>query len=306
MSVSTKHVSILGFGGIGRILAFHLLSSSDDCELNIIDNNPNVKGAFQDLEHAQTVYGKRKIHLNNFDLLEEADFIFHSAGLGVPHGEDRAIVVAENSQITKSLFESRNFKETCKVIVIANPVDAITYFTWKYSGLNRSNVVGVGTYLDSKRMSYFMANQSINKDCILLGEHGKNIVFCEQLTFNNQAPNDDEKEIINKCIQQTIYAAHSIKAYGDASIYGVSGCAIELYHRLQSNTVSELPLTTALNPDLSQRLDCERTAISLIVEINKTGAYPKLPKKLLPDELEKMKASAQWVEASILTSEELS
>lgn len=297
MNKSKLKVSILGFGGIGREICFNLISSTTDYHINIIDCDTSVSGALEDLRQANQLRKKSRIKFNDFDFLQSSDFIFHTAGIGVCKNQDRSTVLAENEKITRDLFKNRKFHDNCKIIVITNPVDAITYFTWLYSGLNKNQVVGVGTYLDTVRLSYFLTDNSPDLiNCILLGEHGSGVVNCKSISTNVSRFSDEQ---ISQAIHQTISAVQTIKKFGDASIFGVSACALEIFNKLQTKSGGLIPVSTSLSVKYQELLECKTSAISLLSLVNETGAIAVSFEKLSLQEIEKIKASAKKVEALI-------
>lgn len=69
------------------------------------------------------------------------------------------------------------FKEEAILLLIANPVDILTYFALQYSGLSRNQVIGSGTFLDSVRLRGALATKTgvaaSSIDAFVLGEHGE-------------------------------------------------------------------------------------------------------------------------------------
>ncbi|MEO9532766.1 MAG: hypothetical protein ABJG68_17225 [Crocinitomicaceae bacterium] len=299
----------MGFGGIGKTIAFDLISQQKPYNLNIIDCDENVKGALLDLKQANQINRSCEISYNDFDLLEKSDFIFHSAGIGVSKNHDRNSVLHENVRITKELFSSRCFKENCKIIVITNPLDSITYFTWKYSGLSKKQVIGVGTYLDTIRMNFYLNELSLkNYQSILLGEHGKAIVFISSLFTKNKerVPSSEiDSSLIAHCLDQTLNAAHEIKQYGDASILGVALCALDIFNHLQSKEGTILPVCTVLNDQFASKLEVKECAMSLYSSVNKEGAIQQFPLELTEIEQEKLKEAAAKIALTIQSAKSI-
>lgn len=69
------------------------------------------------------------------------------------------------------------FKDDAILLLVANPVDILTFFAQKYSGLPRTQVIGTGTFLDSSRLRGFLAKEAevsaSSIDAFVLGEHGE-------------------------------------------------------------------------------------------------------------------------------------
>ena len=69
------------------------------------------------------------------------------------------------------------FKKDAVILLVANPVDVLTYFARKYSGLPEGQVLGSGTFLDSARLRGLLADEldvdASSVDAYVLGEHGE-------------------------------------------------------------------------------------------------------------------------------------
>lgn len=74
------------------------------------------------------------------------------------------------------------------LLLVANPVDILTYFARKLSGLPESQVLGTGTSLDSARLRGALAQKAEvapnSIDAYVLGEHGDSQfvshIFCHK------------------------------------------------------------------------------------------------------------------------------
>ncbi|TNN45331.1 L-lactate dehydrogenase B chain [Liparis tanakae] len=92
-------------------------------------------------------------------------------------GESRLNLVQRNVNVFKAIVpQIVKYSPDCTIIVVSNPVDVLTYVTWKLSGLPKHRVIGSGTNLDSARFRYLMAERlGIHASSFngwVLGEHG--------------------------------------------------------------------------------------------------------------------------------------
>jgi L-lactate dehydrogenase len=73
--------------------------------------------------------------------------------------------------------DMKPLKETAILLLVANPVDVLTYFAHSYSGLPATQVIGSGTFLDSARLRGKLAGEvgvaASSIDAWVLGEHGE-------------------------------------------------------------------------------------------------------------------------------------
>lgn len=296
-------VTIIGFGNIGKVIAPLLLLKKDyRFHINIIDTDISVSGAILDLEHALQLYKQHQLSYNNAALLNESDYIFHCAGASVPKGMSRLVTCQASVEITEAVF--KNFKPIKKpfIIVVANPVEIITFITQKITGLPKEKVIGTGTLVDSIRMNYAVKNKNkdiASIDSILLGEHGSTAFLSEQLSTVNNLPFSSlfDRETINELMEKVKSSAEEIKETQKATIYGVSFCAWQIFEALLSEKAIKLPISTFIPEYLNKILGNPKVCLSLLSEISTKGAFPienyhpnKNETKLLKDSVNLIKA----------------
>lgn len=75
-------------------------------------------------------------------------------------------------------------KKTAILLLVANPVDVLTYFAHSYSGLPAAQVIGSGTFLDSARLRGKLAGEvgvaASSIDAWVLGEHGESQIVSSE------------------------------------------------------------------------------------------------------------------------------
>lgn len=173
-------VVIVGCGNVGMSYAYALLNQKTPVnELVLIDLNiEKAKGEAMDLNHGLP-FGPSKINIyqGNYGDCADAKIVCIAAGANQEPGETRMDLIHKNSAIFKSIVEevvSRGFKGI--FLIATNPVDVMTYITWKYSGFSTNKVIGTGTILDTARLRYLIGEHTqINPKNIhayVMGEHG--------------------------------------------------------------------------------------------------------------------------------------
>jgi L-lactate dehydrogenase len=101
-----------------------------------------------------------------------------AAGAKQKKGESRTDLIGRNKAILKSaMSDMKPFRDDTVILVVANPVDVLTYFAQEYAGLPRNQVIGSGTFLDSARLRGILAGKAgvaaSSVDALVLGEHGE-------------------------------------------------------------------------------------------------------------------------------------
>ena len=260
-----------------------------------MDPSSDVSGSFLDLSHAACLDNTHQVVMNNPQLLSESQFIFHCAGASVPLNASRLSVVQESIDITTQIFQDFESKIDPYIIVVANPVDIISYHTYRLTG---GKVLGTGTLLDTIRMKYYLQQNldlvQPNISTILLGEHGDSIAWIRSRSTINGKPLNEviDDGIAEHCLQQVKQAASKIKETQGATYYAVSDCALRIMNEVLSPTGIVLPLSTLLPPLTQRLLKCQELFFSLPVSIGETEIRPT-PFDCSTDELEALRVSAK-------------
>ena len=171
-------IVIIGIGFVGSTTAYTLLLRHRMDELVLIDaNNEKAIGDALDMNHGLPFLGKAKIWAGSYEDCRDADIIIITAGAAQKKGESRIDLLKRNVSIFQSITDQVLKYNTDGILLIAsNPVDIMSYFTWKKSGWPVQRVIGSGTLLDSSRFRYLIGEKlSIDSRSIhahIIGEHG--------------------------------------------------------------------------------------------------------------------------------------
>lgn len=177
MKKKTKIV-IVGIGAVGSTTAYTLLLRERADELVLIDANQNKAiGDALDMNHGRPFLGKSKVWAGTYEDCKGADIIIITAGAAQKPGETRIDLLKRNGAIFESIINQVVKYNTEGILLIAsNPVDIMSYFSWKKSNLPVNRVIGSGTLLDSARFRYLIGEhlhidpRSIHAH--IVGEHG--------------------------------------------------------------------------------------------------------------------------------------
>lgn len=185
MSLKRKKVSVIGSGFTGATTAF-LLAQKELCDVVIVDIPPmenSTKGKALDMLQAGPVQGfdANIIGTSNYEDTKDSDVVVITAGIARKPGMSRDDLVQTNQKVMKSVTaEIVKYSPDTKIIVLTNPVDAMTYTVYKESGFPKERVIGQSGVLDTARFRTFVA-QELNlsvKDVtgFVLGGHGDDMV----------------------------------------------------------------------------------------------------------------------------------
>lgn len=180
MSSKSKktRIAIVGVGAVGSTTAYTLLLRERVDELVLIDANKNKAiGDALDMNHGLPFLGKAEVWAGGYEDCCDADIVIITAGAAQRPGESRIDLLKRNVAIFESITHEILKCGTNGILLVAsNPVDIMSYFTWKKSGLPAHRVIGSGTLLDSTRFRYLIGDRlDIDPRSIhahIIGEHG--------------------------------------------------------------------------------------------------------------------------------------
>lgn len=175
-----QKVTVVGAGFVGSTTAYTLMLNGLFSELVLIDiNTTKAKGEAMDLNHGLPFAKPVKIYQGSYEDSKDSDLIIITAGANQKEGETRLDLVHKNTAVFKSIISEiikYNSPENTLLLVVTNPVDILTYVTWKLSGFPINRVLGSGTVLDTARFKYLIGQHTgvdtRNVHGYILGEHG--------------------------------------------------------------------------------------------------------------------------------------
>ncbi|PKR84283.1 malate dehydrogenase [Heyndrickxia camelliae] len=185
MTMKRKKISVIGAGFTGATTAF-LLAQKELGDIVLVDipqaENP-TKGKALDMLEASPVQGFDANIIGTSDYVDtkNSDVVVITAGIARKPGMSRDDLVQTNQKVMKSVTkEVVKYSPDCYIIVLTNPVDAMTYTVFKESGFPKNRVIGQSGVLDTARFRTFVA-QELNlsvKDVtgFVLGGHGDDMV----------------------------------------------------------------------------------------------------------------------------------
>lgn len=178
--VKPTKVAIVGTGCVGSTAAYAMMLDGVVSEIALIDiKKDKAEGEALDLRHGMQFTKSAKIWAgDSFELVKDANIVVLCAGVAQkPGGETRLDLLSTNVKIFKEIIPKIvAHNKDCILLIVTNPLDVLTYVTWKLSGFPSCRVFGTGTVLDSSRLRYLMGRyfKISPKDitAYVLGEHG--------------------------------------------------------------------------------------------------------------------------------------
>jgi len=162
----------------------------------------------------------------DFSALEGADLVVVTAGLARKPGMTRMDLLAKNSGIIADV--TRNIAKHAPnsvILMVTNPMDAMTYVALKVSGFPKSRVVGQGGVLDNSRFKYVLSKKlGVSRGSItsmVMGEHGENMIPVASHTYVSGVPLTSllNEEEVQQAIDDTRKVAAEVIAKKGATIF---------------------------------------------------------------------------------------
>ncbi len=183
-----KKVTIVGSGFVGSTTAYTLMLSGLISEIVLIDRTrEKAEGEAMDLNHGMPFVRPVNIYSGDYSDSKNSNIVIITAGASQKPGETRIDLVKKNTEVFKNIIsEIVKYNNDCILLVVTNPVDILTYVTWKLSGFPQNKVIGSGTVFDSARFRYLIAKHTgidpRNVHSYIIGEHGDTEVATWSLT----------------------------------------------------------------------------------------------------------------------------
>jgi L-lactate dehydrogenase len=245
-------IVIIGIGAVGSTTAYTLLLRSRMDELVLIDvNHKKAVGDVLDMNHGLPFLGKANVWAGTYEDCREADLIIITAGAAQKPGESRIDLLKRNVAIFESITdEVLKYNTDGTLLIASNPVDIMSYFTWKKSGWPAPRVIGSGTLLDSARFRYLIGNK-LNIDprsvhAHIVGEHGDSelpLWSLANIAGTDLILSEEDKEDL---FAQTRDAAYRIIEAKGATYYAIALALDRIATAILRNEASVLNVSTLL------------------------------------------------------------
>ncbi|MDR1910900.1 MAG: malate dehydrogenase [Helicobacteraceae bacterium] len=218
-----KRVSIIGAGAVGSTVAYSLALQGFVHEIILLDSKTDVAwGKALDMSQAAAVIRQHTIVrvASGYDDLADSDIVIIAAGAARKPGMSRDDLLLINAETVRSI--SKQIKGICAnsfVIVITNPLDAMTYVALNETGFDRRRVIGMAGLLDSGRMASFIYEKlgygSGQIRATVLGGHGDNMVPLHRYSTVAGVPITDllSQDEIDLIVKRTKNAGAEIVGY---------------------------------------------------------------------------------------------
>ncbi|KGN04482.1 lactate dehydrogenase [Clostridium haemolyticum NCTC 8350] len=269
MSFKARKIAIVGTGPVGASCAFALINQCMCEEILMIDLNKTiVKGETLDLSHAIEYMPLRtKIKVGTYEECKDVDIVIITASAPPKPNQTRLDTLGVSSKICTSIVKSiMNYGFNGFFILVSNPVDIISYHTWKLSGLPKNKVIGTGTSLDTARLKMLISAELGGIDtksiqAFAMGEHGDSqIVPWSKVTiggeslFNLMKKNSSLSKLdLNKLVWKTTRLGWDIYETKGTTYYGISSAVVGIIKSIFHDEKKIIPVSALLDGEYGEK-----------------------------------------------------
>lgn len=255
--MARKKVTVVGAGNVGATTA-HRLVDKELCDVVLVDIIEGMpQGKALDLAESAPVegYDCRLIGTNGYKETANSDVVVITSGIARKPGMSRDDLLNTNGGIVGSVTEEIvKHSPNAIIIVVSNPLDAMSQVAFKKSGFPKNRVIGMAGVLDSARMRTFLAEAldvSVeNITAFVLGGHGDTMVplprysTCAGIPVTELLP----KEVIDQIVTRTANGGAEIVALlkTGSAYYAPSAAAVEMVESILKDKKKILPCAAYL------------------------------------------------------------
>ena len=296
-------VAIIGCGFVGSASAFALMQSGLFTEMVLLDaNHQKAEGEAEDIVHGIPFGRPMQIYAGDYDDIADAAIIVITAGANQKPDETRLDLVNKNIAIFQSIIPEitkRDFEGI--LLIVANPVDILTYTAQKLSGYPENRVIGSGTVLDTGRFKYLLGEHldvdSRSVHAFIIGEHGDSeLAAWSNARIGGLKVNDfcelrghfNHEQSMKKIFENVRNSAYEIIERKHATYYGIAMAVKRICEAIVRNEKSILPVSSLMTGEYG----LNDVVLSIPAVVDETGVQKVIPIELNDEELTKLKDSA--------------
>lgn len=310
MALNQRKVAMVGCGSAGAASCFALMQSGLFSEMVLIDaDQGKADGEAMDLAQGLTFARPMKIYAGTYEDLKDAAIVIVTASSPIRKGDTRLDLVKKNVEIFENIIpEIAKWNEEGIMLIVANPVDILTYAALKISGWSENRVLGLGTVLDSARLRFLLGEKLMvdarNIHAYMAGEQGRGEVpiwssasvsgvpireFCEMRGYPD--PSDYFKEVS----KEVRTANDMITRKKKAAYYGIAMAVRRICEAIVRDEKSILPVSSLMYG----AFDIDGLALSMPAIVGRNGVECLVPLEMSEAELDELRKTAATVKAIV-------
>ena len=273
-------ISIIGAGFVGTSTAFSLLMKRVASEIAIVDiNKEKAEGEALDLKNGLVFTESTKItHSDKYDITKNSDIVIITAGANQKPGETRLDLVNKNALILEGIIKNllKYEKKDTVYMMIANPVDILTFVAKKMIPNSENRVFGTGTSLDTARLRHYLSeNLNVNPRNVhvyVLGEHGDSSFPTWSSAYISVTPllkhDGVNQKLLDAAYTKTKNSAYEIISKKGATYYAIALTATHICDAILSDSREIMAAST-----IPTKYGIKDVSLSVPCVIGRKGIY---------------------------------
>lgn len=297
-------ITVVGAGAVGASCAEYIAIKNFASEVVLLDIKENyAEGKAMDLmQTASLNYFDTKIvgSTNNYQLTSDSDIAVITSGIPRKPGMTREELIGINAGIVKTVSENLiKYSPNVILIIVSNPMDTMTYLTYKISGLPKNRIIGMGGALDSARFKYRLSEAlncpASDVSAMVIGGHSDKgmVPLISKATRNGEKVSDLlSADRLEKVKQDTKVGGATLTALLGTSAWYAPGAAVSaLAESIISDQKRIFPCSSYLDGEYGLNDIC----IGVPVVLGKNGIEEIVEIDLEPSDMDHLKESAEGV-----------
>lgn len=306
-------ITVIGAGNVGATCANVIAQKELADEIIVVDIKEGVaEGKSLDIWETAPVlnYDSRTIGVtNDYEQTKNSDVVVITSGIPRKPGMSRDDLIATNAGIVKIVTENAiKYSPEAKIIVVANPLDVMTYAAYLTAKVDSKKVFGMAGVLDTARYRAFLADElNISpKDiqALLLGGHGDTMVPLPRYTTVGGIPVTEliQEDRLNQILERTKKGGGEIvKLLGTSAWYAPGAAAAQMAEAIVRNQRRIFPVCSYLQGEFG----LNNIYLGVPVILGKNGIEKIIEVKLNDQEMELLLKSADAVKSVMKTLDDM-
>lgn len=309
----SRKVTIIGAGAVGSSIGYLLVAESLASEIVFIDvNKEKALGEAMDIYQATPFLSPAIVRAGEYEDAKDSDVVIITSGIARKPGQTRIDLAQTNVNILKSIAPRiTEVAPNAIYIIVANPVDVLTYAFHKFTNIPANRIIGSGTSLDTARLKtrlseiFKVSPKQVHAN--VFGEHGDTSFVPWSMARIGGVPIDEyataitDKEDVKFSFDKNEVVEYVKKSGGviiqrkGATFNGVAAAVVYICKALFTGVDSILCLSVLLNGEYGLKDVC----VSIPAILGKHGIVSTLTPQMTEEEVEKLKLSADAMKAVI-------
>jgi L-lactate dehydrogenase len=302
-------VSIIGGGGlVGSCTGFALQCGGVVREIAMLDLNANAAaGHALDIMHGSPSVADQRITSGGYEHIPSSDVVCITAGLRRKPDESRLDLINRNTDLFNGILDEvkkAGLKSSAIVLVVSNPVDILTFAAAKKLGLPATQVLGLGTQLDTIRFCSLIAEQlgsaPTQTRALILGEHGDSMVPIWSSATVGALPLEKypgwNNSLAEKIFTRTKGSGAEVISKKGGAGFAVGIAIRDVIEAIALDRQCILPVSTIQDGACYGIRD---VALSVPTIVGRSGALQRIEMDLWPKEVQGLKASASAIKPTL-------